>query len=55
MTAAIVDTATYLEGSIAELSLASGPWQSISTPSPVAIAVMVGQKTVRAHCLVDRP
>ena len=36
MTAAVVKSATYLEGSVAELSLAS--W----TPSAVAIASMVG-------------
>ena len=46
MTAAIVESATYLEGSVAELSLALS--------SGVAIASTVGQKTVRLHRRVDR-
>ena len=53
MTAAVVKSTTDLEGSVAELSLASWtlePWQ----PPHLAVASMVRQKTVRLHRLVDR-
>ena len=55
MTAAVVKAATYLEGSITELSCIVDAWAlATSTPSVVAIASMVGQKTVRLHRRVDR-
>ena len=52
---AAVKSATNLEGSVAKLSCIVDAWAlATSTPSVVAIAFMVGQKTIRLHRRVDR-